>query len=403
MRKNKVFLPGTGLFTWFLSFVFIKPILFILFLFHRLAYLPHLKKLPQGPWLLMGNHHSNWDGLYAVTYYYQTIPHFIVHDALFKFKTLAWLMSHWFGQINRGPIDTRWIGARQLIAYARANRTVGLFPEGDISMIGGSLPFDSSVAKLAKQIGLPIVIFHVKGAYQRAPRWSDRLFKAKVSIQTVEVISSEDIQRLPLETLLEKIRQAVHVDAYENEPIKVHSNTRAERLERALFCCPNCHSLFTLTSHKNDFWCQTCKWRVKINESLTYTYQTTSTLAFPIDPKAHDRWQKDWITQHPEKLNTVLGSVRLEIIDRTNSMHDRYSNATITLTSEALILRYNSTDRYLEMKDIKYVQLIHRSSWSMLYHNEEFLFHPHHESPPGYFWVFSIDLLKRILYNNKEV
>jgi 1-acyl-sn-glycerol-3-phosphate acyltransferase len=403
MRKNKSTLPGTSLFTWLLAFIFIKPILFIIFLFHNLTYLPHQKKLPKGPWLLMGNHHSNWDGLYAVTYYYHTIPHFIVHDSLFKFQWLGWLISHWFGQINRGSIDSRWTGARQLMTYALANHTVGLFPEGDISLLGGSLPFDISVAKLAKKIALPIVVFHIKGAYQRAPRWSDRTFKTKVSIQTVDVISLEEIQQLPLETLLEKIRQAVHVDAYDNKPIRVKSNTRAERLERALFCCPKCQTLFSLRSHKNDFWCQTCSWQVLINESLTYTYRTPLDLNVPSHPKAHDIWQKEWIAKHPEKINNIHAVVKIEEIDNINHTTKRYSNATITLSPQTLTIHIDSTDRIVEIKDIKFVQLIHRTSWSMMYQNHQYIFHPQNESPPGSFWVYSIDLHQRFLYNNKEV
>ncbi len=403
MKSNKDALPGTGFLTFLMTFLIIKPVLFIIFLFHGLVYLPHRKKLPKGPIFLLGNHHSNWDGLYAVIYYFFHIPHFIVHDGLFQFPWLGWVIRNWFGQMNRGRFNNRILAARTIIQYAKERHTVGLFPEGDIHMLGGSLPFDLSVAKLIKHANLPLVIFQVQGAYQRAPRWSDRAFKSRVTIETVEVLSQETIATLSLQELQDLICKFIQVDAYENRPILVQSDRRAERLERALFWCPQCQHLFTLTSNNNTLSCHFCDWEVHVNRFLTYSYSFKHEGQFPLHPKQHDDWQKTWVQKNLKSLKAIEGHARLAITHTTHLHQQQYANMIISFSSASFFVQNGKFTITIPIRDIQSYRLIHRTSLALIYHDQEYLFHFDSSSPPGYFWALMIDLFQRILYNNKEV
>jgi 1-acyl-sn-glycerol-3-phosphate acyltransferase len=403
MKSNKHALPGTGFLTSLITFFIIKPVLFIIFIFHGLTYLPHRKKLPKGPIFLLGNHHSNWDGLYAVIYYFFHIPHFIVHDGLFQFPWLRWVINNGFGQINRGRFNHRITAARTIIQYAKQRHTVGLFPEGDIHMLGGSLPFDLSAAKLVKYAHLPLVIFQVKGAYQRAPRWSDRAFKTKITIETVEVLSQATIAALSLQELHDLISKFIHVDAYENPSMTVQSNRRAERLERALFWCPQCQHLFTLTSNNNTLSCRDCAWEVHVNRSLTYSYSFKHDGQFPVHPKQHDDWQKTWVQKNMDVLKGIKSQTRLSTTHVTHLHQQHYTNVSMSVSSSSFIVKNVKFTITIPMRDIQSYRLIHRTSLAFIYHDQEYLFHIDASSPPGYFWVLIIDLFQRILYNNKEV
>lgn len=155
-----------------------------------------LEKLPQGRFLLVGNHRSNFDPI--VTWY------------ALKDRDLAFLSKAEnfkipiFGRIIRKccflPID-RQDPRKAMTAINQAATllendqvSIGVYPEGTRSKECVLLPFHNGVFKIAKKARVPIVVMAIQGTENIHKNYFRRI--SVVEIKIVEVISAEEIAQM---------------------------------------------------------------------------------------------------------------------------------------------------------------------------------------------------------------
>ena len=150
-----------------------------------------LEKLPEGRFLVVGNHRSNFDPI--VTWY-----------ALKKYD-LAFLSKEEnfripiFGRIIRRccflPIDRQdprkaLTAINQAAALLEGNQvSIGVYPEGTRSKEGVLLPFHNGVFKIAKKAGVPIVVVAVQGTETIHKNYFRR--PSHVSLEIVDVLPAD--------------------------------------------------------------------------------------------------------------------------------------------------------------------------------------------------------------------
>lgn len=381
------------------AFVFVKPILLIWFFFEGLRYLPHRKKLPKTPALFIGNHHSNWDGLYAAIYYYWIFPHFMVHEDFFKTRWLSFLSGWLIGQINREIDPYALQPIRTMKRYLEQRKNVFLFPEGDIDMFGQQLPIDLALAKLVKWLDRPVVLFQVQGAYFRAPRWASKSMKAPLSIQTIDVLSREQVRTLSLLELQEHLVSSIRVESYALKlPVKIRNSHRAEKLERGLFWCPQCHRFNSLVTSRTRLRCTSCTLEVEVSEQLTFRWPEGSPVSYG-DPTHWNHQQLAALAQHIEFHAEDQSLFSGEFLMAESKAYDYIArpkrSIALVLNKNGLRIASGGVSFDIAMGDIRYYRLVAKDQFECRTEEKRYLFAPKRGTAFGYFWVQTLNLLMR--------
>ena len=168
-----------------------------------------LEKLPEGRFLLAGNHRSNFDPI--VTWY-----------ALKKYD-LAFLSKEEnfripiFGRIIRRccflPIDRQdprkaLTAINQAAALLEGNQvSVGVYPEGTRSKEGVLLPFHNGVFKIAKKAGVPIVVVAVQGTEAIHKNYFRR--PSHVSLEIADVLPAEFVAQSRTADIGQRVRTSL--------------------------------------------------------------------------------------------------------------------------------------------------------------------------------------------------
>lgn len=111
----------------FLYYFLFQFVFRILFKFgHKLTFNQNGKQLPKKPFLVMGNHVTDWDGLYLNTYLKRFI-YFLVHDEVFKYKFSKIIAYNLLGQIQRGKLKNDIGPLRKMLEFKKLGQMLGYF------------------------------------------------------------------------------------------------------------------------------------------------------------------------------------------------------------------------------------------------------------------------------------
>ena len=166
---------------------------------------------------------------------------------------------------SKGSTDSTAI--RDIFSVIKQGGAVGLFPSGNRSFFGDECTLRPGIGKLAKKLGVPVVLVVLRGGYNAKPRWKDKPNKGKMRASVTRVISAEELKTLSSEQLDEIIINGLYFNEFDwnrKEQIAFRGKHKAEHLEIILFYCPQCQKINNLSSKGNDFFC-TCGMRVTVN------------------------------------------------------------------------------------------------------------------------------------------
>ncbi len=196
--------------------------------------------------------------------------YFVASDAVFRLgwisRLLGWLVAPI--PIAKSQLDAKSI--RQILRIRDEGGSVCLFPEGNRSFNGRTGYIAPAAAKLAKRIGLPLVLYRVEGAYLSTPRWGKGIRRGQVRGYVHSVISPQELQAMAVDELLAQVRAALFVDAFAMQrakPVKYRlASGRAQYLQRALYMCPQCRAIGAMASKGHNFYCEACGFSVDYDE-----------------------------------------------------------------------------------------------------------------------------------------
>lgn len=225
--------------------------------------LENLKNLP-GPWLILPNHIMTWDPA-LISIYIRDPIHFVSSDANFRSPAAhRWLRR--FGTIPTAKLATDFTTLRRIVDTLKKGSHVALFPEGERTWDGVSLPFISSTAKLVRLAGVSVVTPVIKGAYQSRPRWDYQTRPGPVTVEYKIAVTRDELKNLGLNEIEERIRKSIYHDDHEYQrslQATYRSRTPAEPLQTLLFTCPDCKSLNTMHGEGERFFCRSCGWETR--------------------------------------------------------------------------------------------------------------------------------------------
>ncbi|MDR1001737.1 MAG: 1-acyl-sn-glycerol-3-phosphate acyltransferase [Oscillospiraceae bacterium] len=250
------------------AIAFLRPIARV-FLRLALGFRAKRPKLPKNEqYVVLSNHNTDYD----VVMLYCLLPamcHFIASDHILKWKFVGKLIEYFLEPIPivRAQMDLKAI--RDCMECKKQGGSIGIFPEGGCSYTGRTGYISPATAKFVKQLGLPLYLFNVEGAFLSVPSFAHGIRKGKTTAHLRKVLSAEEIKAMSVEQLHGVITQELAVDTYSRQRKvmdKFRGKKLAEGLETVLYQCPKCGAVGEIRSEDDKAWCERCGYTVRYNE-----------------------------------------------------------------------------------------------------------------------------------------
>ena len=193
------------------------------------------------------------------------VIHYVVSDANFRSKLVEFGLGL-VGSIPKTKVMSDLDTVKNIMKIKEAGGIVGIFPEGQNTWDGHTMPMYYSTAKLAKLLRVPVITARISGAYLSKPRWSKKRRRGQWSRSATTRVHAEELRRATVEEIDTRIAKHLEHDEYEFNRfhrIRFVGPDRAEYAEIALFTCPQCLEIGTLRSEGNLLRCTECGYTVR--------------------------------------------------------------------------------------------------------------------------------------------
>jgi len=211
----------------------------------------------KGPFLLIGNHVTDYDGCFMQQHAGKPVS-FVINDKAFRSPVLRAILL-FFDMIPKKKFSSDIQAVRRIFRAKERGDIVGVFPEGSRTWDGNTLRIIRSTATLVKSVRLPVVAAHISGGATASPRWRDgRQGRGVVEIEYQKLLDADVIRTMSDEDIHKIIEQGIRHDEAAfttSRKISFVRKNRAEGLERFLFICPECESLCTTRTHGDEISC----------------------------------------------------------------------------------------------------------------------------------------------------
>lgn len=319
------------------------------------------------PFLLLCNHVTTFDPVFAALSFKCPV-YFCAMDDMFNMKVISPILRHLVAPIpkKKSVVDTQAI--RDILTVLREGGAVGLFPEGNRILSGSQWPISDGIAKLVKKSRVPLVLYNVEGGYGSDPRWGTSKRKGKMRGVIRKILMPEEYLDMDIDDLHRTILDNLAV----NDPasgVRFKSKKRAENIERALYMCPNCGSVSTITSKGVHFSCTNCGKQWEYTEDLH------------IAPDDNFSVISDWYNWEKEEIVNLAESSDGEIFVDDNielyqsirfKKKQKIAGKRITADRYGLTVYDGETVMRYPFEQIDAVALVHRNKFDFYFNGETY-------------------------------
>ncbi len=212
------------------------------------------------PFIVLGNHTSNFDPALVQYVLSPYTCYFLTSNYYFRLPVVGEILNI-FGAIPKIQFYPDMRSARRAIEAISRGDIVGIFPEGRRSVDGSNCPVPDSVARLIKKFKVPVVTVTTNGGYFVWPRWSPFIRPGNVAMVAKQLLTAEEICKLPVTEIDNVVRQALTYNDYDwNRSARMHYRHKnaAEQLHLILHQCPRCLSERRMRSKETRLYCSVC-------------------------------------------------------------------------------------------------------------------------------------------------
>ena len=317
--------------------------------------------LPDTACIVLANHNAELDPIILGL----AIPHsyFVASEHLFNKGFLSRLLVRYFAPIPRmkGRADAMTVlDLRRRLAQGC---NIAIFPEGNRSLDGRTMPPHPSTGALVRSCKVPVVIFKFEGAYLTNPRWSVSVRKGRMTGRVVNIHYPEQLAGMTDDEVNSLIYKELYEDAYEAQAARMIpfcGKNLVVGLETALFLCPICKRIGRLKSGGNYLFCE-CGMKTEYNK---YGYFVGGALPFNNYTEWYD-WQKDELVKRAEDTYTrfTVSDGGLEVYRiNNNRVRERLAFTHIKMNAQQLILSGDGNQIAFENQSITGMSIYSRNS-----------------------------------------
>lgn len=228
--------------------------------------------------------------------------HYVVSDSNFRSRLVNFGLGL-VGSIPKTKALSDLETVKNIVKVKANGGIIGLYPEGQNTWDGHTLPLYPATAKLLKSLKIPVVAAKVQGAFLSLPRWGRRFRRGEVVIAFELVYTTEQLRAADAEQIYDRITEALHHDESEYQRragVRYRGRDRAEYLEIVLCVCPHCRSIGTLHSEGDELGCSRCGYRVRFTPQGFFETRSQSPLYFET-LRDWNLWQTEFLQEAAQR------------------------------------------------------------------------------------------------------
>ena len=249
-----------------------------------------------GPAIVLCNHGSFVDFLYAGSLLRKCSPHFVIARLYFYHKWLGRLLG-WLGGFPKSMFAVDMESTKNCLRVLHDGGVLAMMPEARLSTVGKFEDIQEGTYSFIKKAEVSVYTIHLRGDYFAKPKWGKGLRRgALVEAELERLFTPEEVRTLSVEEIKTRVEGRLRYDEFQwlqtRPEVQYRSRCLAEGLENILALCPVCGGSHTITTKGRDIFCERCG---KLT-SLDGRY------AFPPDFRFHNfaqwyDWQKGVLHQ----------------------------------------------------------------------------------------------------------
>lgn len=246
---------------------------------------------PESPAIVLCNHGSFIDFIYAGGLLRKYKPHFIVARLYFYNRWLGWLLRN-LGAFPKSMFATDLENAKNCLTVLRQKEILAMMPEARLSTAGRFEDIQESTYSFIKKAGVNVYTVKISGDYLADPKWGKGFRRGALVEAELDILyTAEQVNAISLEQLKQGIEQRIAYDEFQwlqqRPKVRYRCRRMAEGLENILAICPNCGQKHTITTKKRDIFCDSCGYLTSVDDR----YQFTGDFQFTNFSQWYD-WQK---------------------------------------------------------------------------------------------------------------
>lgn len=217
---------------------------------------------------------------------------------------------------------------------------VGIFPEGEQTWNGATLPLVPSTAKLLKLLKVPVLAAVIKGGYSSLPRWTTARRRGRIEVEFRLLFDPFMLKAMKPEEIASSLEEALSHDEtawQERARVPFVALRKAEHVELALFMCPRCESIGSLRGSRSRLNCLSCGMALRMDPFGRFRSRLDGPPPFD-SVRGWDRWQEEAFRRFVETAAEARPSSPILSDAGAMMLRGRRMNPLRALRSGTLIL-----------------------------------------------------------------
>lgn len=225
---------------------------------------------PEEPAIILCNHGSFIDFIYAAALLRKYKPHFIVARLYFYHRILGWLLGK-VGAFPKSMFAMDMENAKNCLTVLKNKEILAMMPEARLSTAGRFEDIQGNTYSFIKKSGVAVYTIKIGGDYFADPKWGKGFRRGSVVEAELDILyTAQQVKDLSLEELKKGIEERLFYDEFrwlqQRPEIRYRSREMAEGLENILTVCPVCGRKHTITTQKNKVFCECCGYLTSVDQ-----------------------------------------------------------------------------------------------------------------------------------------
>ena len=265
----------------------------------RLHSVNKVGKDPENPSIVLCNHGSFIDFLFAESLLLKVKPNFVVARLYFYHKILGGLLRK-LGCFPKSMFALDLESTKNCLRVLKTGGVLAMMPEARLSTAGTFEDIQEGTYAFLKKSGVPVYTIKLRGDYLANPKWGKGFRRGSIVEAELDILfTAEELRALSIDEIQQAVENRLYYDEYkwlESRPkLRYSSGKMAEGLENILTTCPKCGKKFCLTGKKKTLCCEYCGPLTTIDNRYSF--------------------EKDFLYAHPGRwYETQLAALKEEIL-----------------------------------------------------------------------------------------
>ena len=301
------------------------------------------KSIKNQPTILLSSHASRLEFIYAIYGFKRKDVNVVCGFQNILKKGIYHLLIK-LGVISKYLYQPDFVSLRKMMMVLKRNGALGLFPEGIQSTSGSTHPINPATAKFIKRSKANIVVCTSKGAYLATNRYSSDRKKGYIGMSYSLLFTPEMLDEFTEEQIYNLLLQKISYNDFAFNKVARHKyigkKPNAFGIDKILYKCPDCKEEHMLIVENDTVVCESCGFRVRINEY--YDLVDVKGRECPADIDEWYKWQRRCVARQIKNddfemsLSGSLCTIHLDKLRKPPKNRKTLSVGTARLTNQGL-------------------------------------------------------------------